>query len=276
MRHEQPYVPGIECTGIVEASDHHTPGTLVYAECHPSPAEPGCFADLMVARDTDVLRLPEGVDPVEAVAVGNSGATAYLALVGAGGLHEGDRVLVLGATGTLGQVAVQIARSMGAHSIVAVGRNAETLALTGEFGANATIRVTGTETEAELRERFTASGAPFDLVLDGMYGIPLQAALHVCAPGAHVVNIANPAGATAVLNAGLLRSGQLTITAFASYRTPLADKRAALEWLWKGLAAERITVRVRTVPLDALPQEWGQERHPGVKTVVLPAVGEGP
>lgn len=75
-RHEAPYVPGSECVGMVLASDSFSPGSLVYAECHATPAAPGCFAAQVLVADEDVLPLPKGMDPVLAAAVGNSGTAA--------------------------------------------------------------------------------------------------------------------------------------------------------------------------------------------------------
>ena len=68
----------------------------------------------MIVRDEDVLPLPDGASPVAAAAVGNSGTAAYLPLVEIARLREGETVLILGATGAVGQLAVQVARRHGA------------------------------------------------------------------------------------------------------------------------------------------------------------------
>ena len=86
-----------------------------------------------------------------------------------------------------------------------------------------------------------------------MYGLPLEAALQVCAPRARVVNIGNPAGPTAQVPAGLLRGKQLTVSGFAGLHTPLRDKRAALTWLWSAPGRGELHLEVRTFPLDELP-----------------------
>ena len=75
----------------------------------PSPAAPGAFATQVLVADDDLLPLPDGVDPVLAAAVGNSGTAAYMPLIENAGLRAGETVLVLGATGAVGQLAVQIA-----------------------------------------------------------------------------------------------------------------------------------------------------------------------
>src|SRR3954454_20732859 len=72
-RHDDPYVPGSECVGVVLESDVCSPGSRVYAECPPTPAAPGAFAAQVVVGDEDLLPLADDVDPVSAAAVGNSG-----------------------------------------------------------------------------------------------------------------------------------------------------------------------------------------------------------
>ena len=109
-----PYVPGSECVGAVLGSDRYPPGSLVYAECHASPATPGAFAAQVLVADEDLLPLPDGLDPVLAAAVGNSGTAAFMPLVEEAGLRPGETVLVLGATGAVGQLAVQVAHRKGA------------------------------------------------------------------------------------------------------------------------------------------------------------------
>lgn len=110
-----------------------------------------------------------------------------------------------------------------------------------------------------------------DVVLDAVYGVPLEAALRVCAQRARVVNIGNLAGATAQVPAGLLGGKQLTLSGFAGLHTPLRDKLPALTWLWSALARGELRVEVHTFPLEELPAAWqAQAISPHAKCVVLP------
>ena len=271
-RHEQPYVPGSECVGVVLESDRYSPGTQVYAECHATPASPGAFAAQVVVPDDDVLPLPDGVDPVLAAAVGNAGAAAFLPLVEMARLRPGETVLVLGATGAVGQLAVQVARRSGAGRVVGVGRNRAALDRVHALGADAVVDLRPDEDVDELAARLWAAAGPVDVVLDGLYGVPLEAALPACAPRARVVNIGNLAGATARIPAGLLRGRQLTLSGFAGLHTPLKDKGAALSWLWSALSRGELELAVRTFPLDELPAAWrAQQASPHAKCVVVPA-----
>jgi NADPH:quinone reductase-like Zn-dependent oxidoreductase len=270
-RYEAPYVPGSECVGTVLDSDRHPAGALVYAECHASPATPGSFATRVLLGDDDLLPLPDGLDPVLAAAVGNSGTAAFLPLVEEAGLRSGETVLILGATGAVGQLAVQVAHLFGAGRVIGVGRDRAALERLLFLGADAFVELRADEGSEELATRLLAAAGPADVVLDGLYGAPLEAALRACAPRARVVNIGNPAGATAQLPAGLLRGKQLTLTGFAGLHTPLRDKRAALTWLWTALASDKLQVEVRTFPLAEIASAWrAQAVSPHAKCVVVP------
>ena len=112
---------------------------------------------------------------------------------------------------------------------------------------------------------------PVDVVLDGVYGLPLEAALQVCAPRARLINIGNLAGPTAQVPAGLLRGKQLTLSSFAGLHLPLAAKQPALTWLWAALADGELQVPTRTFGLEELPTAWQtQAASPHAKCVVLP------
>jgi NADPH:quinone reductase-like Zn-dependent oxidoreductase len=275
-RHEAPYVPGSECVGTVLDSDYFPVGSLVYAESHASPATPGSFATQALIANEDLLPLPAGVDPVLAAAVGNSGTAAFMPLVEEAGLRTGETVLVLGATGAVGQLAIQVAHRFGASRVIGVGRDPVALSRLFALGADAVVELrpnegSAAESSEQLADRLLAATGPVDVVLDGLYGKPLEAALRVCAPKARVVNIGNPAGATAQIPAGLLRGKQLTLSGFAGLHTPLRAKRSALTWLWTALACGGLQLEVRTFSLEEFPAAWrAQAVSPHAKCVILP------
>ncbi len=270
-RHEAAYVPGSECVGTVVASDRYPLGSLVYAECHAGPGAPGALAAQVIVADEDVLRLPDGVDPVLAAAVGNSGVAAHMPLVRDAGLRAGETVLVLGATGAVGQLAIQIAHLREAGRVVGVGRDPGTLARLLGIGADAVVSLRPGESADELAGRLSAVAGPVHVVLDGLFGLPLEAALRVCAPRARLVNIGNSAGPTAEIPAGLLRGKQLTVSGFAGLHTSLIEKQVALNWLWVKLSAGELQVDVKTFPLQQLPAAWlDQAASPHAKYVLTP------
>ncbi|MDP9026705.1 MAG: zinc-binding alcohol dehydrogenase family protein [Actinomycetota bacterium] len=274
-RHESAYVPGSECVGRVLESDSFEVGSLVYAESHASPTSPGSLSTHVVVPDADILSLPDGIDPIQAAAIGNSGVAAFLPLVDVARLSPGDVVLVLGATGSVGQLAVQIAHLRGASRVVGVGRDTEVLAGLAALGADAVVELRAGEDTDSLAERIRAATGPVDVVIDTLYSQPLEAALQTCAMHARVVNVGHSAGPTATIPAGLLRGKQIAVSGFAGLHTPLRDKQVALEWLWAELAAGRIHVPVTTLPLEDLPTAWSaQAMSPHAKHVVVPRPNE--
>ncbi len=273
-RHDGPYVPGSECVGVVLESDRYSRGCLVYGECHASPANPGSFASRALIADDDLLPVPEGLDPVLAACVGNSGTAAFMPLVEQAGLAHGETVLVLGATGAVGQLATQVAHLSGAARVIGVARDRETLQSLLRLGADSVVELRADESTEELATRLLAAAGPVHVVFDGLYGAPLEAALRVCAQRARVVNVGNPAGATAQVPAGLLRGKQLTLSGFAGLHTPLRDKRAALAWLWSAVGRGELQIELRTFPLEEVAEAWrAQSFSPHAKCVILPNSG---
>jgi NADPH2:quinone reductase len=268
-RHEEPYVPGSECVGVVIESDAWPIGSTVYAECSASPSTPGSFATHVVADDGNILPLADGLDPAQAAAVGNSGVAAFMPLVESAAMKAGDTVMVLGATGAVGQLAVQIAKARGAGRVIGVGRDR---AMLSKLAADAIVELRPDEAANDLAARLREVSGAVDVVLDGLYGMPLEAALQVCAPRARVVNVGHSAAPTAIIPAGLLRGKQLTMIGFAGLHTPLKDKQPALDWVWSALGEGTLTVNVKRVPLEEFPAAWrGQSLSPHAKYVVVPS-----
>ncbi|AMM18951.1 hypothetical protein AX769_00870 [Frondihabitans sp. PAMC 28766] len=270
-RHESPYVPGSECVGVVLESERFEVGAVVYAECHASPELPGALAAEVVVPDDDLLVLPGEADPILSAAVGNSGVAAYLPLIDVARLEAGETVLVLGATGSVGRLALQIAHLHGAGRVIGIARDAEALQDLLRLGADAVVELRHGESAESLARRIGEVAPSVDVVLDGLYGVPLEAALQVCAPRARLVNIGNPTSATITLAAGLLRGKRITLSGFAGLHTPLRDKRPALTWLWEALRHGDLDVSVATILLEELPAAWrAQSNSPHTKYVVVP------
>src|SRR5215218_9875756 len=117
------------------------------------------------------LPVPDGIDDVTAAAVANLGMAAWKTLLWEGELAPGQTVLVLGATGTSGRIATQLATRRGAQ-VVAAGRNQRVLAQLLARGADAMIRVD--RPRDELAAAIAAEG-PYDLIVDYLWGAPAEA-----------------------------------------------------------------------------------------------------
>jgi NADPH:quinone reductase-like Zn-dependent oxidoreductase len=159
----------------------------------------GACAQRTLVPTEEVWDVPEDVDDRTAIALGIAGTGALVPLDVAA-VQPGDRVLVLGGSGALGRIALQLARRAGARLVVAAGRRQGPLdALVADGTADAAVALTGDGDAESLRA--VADGG-FDVVLDGVYGVPFTAALRATAPGARLVTVGTLAGPTAVVPAG--------------------------------------------------------------------------
>src|SRR5262245_50861756 len=114
-----PVVCGIDGVGRLDD------GTRVY--CGGSRPPFGMMAERTVVSRSWCLSIPDGVDDVTAAALPNPALSSWLSLVWRANLKPGETVLILGATGVAGKLAVQIARHLGAGRVVAAGRNEQVL-----------------------------------------------------------------------------------------------------------------------------------------------------
>jgi NADPH:quinone reductase len=252
-----PYVPACECVGRVHVGAALTPGTLVWAHgAGMGTRRDGALAELLAVAEDVCVPLPEGFDPALAGALGVAGLAGWLPVAFRAPVREGETVLVLGATGTAGLVAVEAARLLGAGRIVAAGRNPEALARAVERGADAAVQIGDGFVDA-LRKACGEGGAT--LIVDPLWGEPLAAALEVAAPGARVVHLGQSAGPTTTLKSGTVRGKQLDVlglSVFGVSRDVLTEEYARL--VRHALAGD-ITVDVERVPLDDVADAWRRQ-----------------
>jgi NADPH:quinone reductase-like Zn-dependent oxidoreductase len=131
----------------------------------------GGMAEQALVRHGMWLPVPDGVDDVTAAAIVNPGMAAWKTLLWEGELAAGETVLVLGATGTSGRIATQLARRHAAR-VVAAGRNQDVLVQLLARGADATIRV---DCPCEELAAAIAAERPYDLIVDYLWGPPAEA-----------------------------------------------------------------------------------------------------
>ena len=170
-------------------------------------SRPGACAELAVVRDTALTVLPEGLDPVRAAAIGTPGLAAWFPLTRLTQVTPDDTVVVLGATGAVGKIAIQTAKLRGARSIVGVGRNQDRLASARSLGASAVVGLDASvDLPADLR---TACEEPPTIVFDPLWGRPLLAALEVAATHARVIQLGQSSAPDLSLPSALVRGKSL-------------------------------------------------------------------
>jgi NADPH:quinone reductase-like Zn-dependent oxidoreductase len=250
-----PYVPGVQGVG------HREDGTPVWfaTSAGMRPGD-GSMAEAVMVPGVDVVPLPEDVPLQLIAALGLSAVAAHSALTRTGELAPGQRVVVLGAGGVVGQTAVQLAVLGGARQVVAVSRTSAALNRALALGASAAVPLLPDDDVPELAERLhAAAGGPVDLVLDPVFGVPAAAALRVLRPGGRLVNLGSSAAPTAPVDSATLRSGSLRILGYTNNSLSVSQRAESLGVVARHAAAGRLTVTHEIVPFDEVPDAWARQ-----------------
>jgi len=239
-----PFIPGTEGVGSVD-------GRLVLVHGGGLGVRRGGLYAQRVAVPADaIIDLPAGVDPVQAATLPVVGRTAWRLIHDVGRVESGQTVVVLGASGGVGSLVIQLAKHVGAH-VVAQTTSPAKVDWIREQGADEVIVGAAAEIASRLREV-----AP-RVVLDPLGGDFTTVGLLALVPhGRHVVfgTSASPTGTIDLRE--LYRKGA-TLTSFAGVAEPQAEAHAGI----RSVLAELVAGRLR-VPIDAtLPLERGAEAH---------------
>jgi NADPH2:quinone reductase len=266
---ELPAVCGTD--GVGELED----GTRVF---FGGPRRPyGAMAERTVAPRAFCFPVPTSIDDETAAALPNPGVSAWLSLTHRAKLAPRETVLILGATGVTGQLAVQIAKLLGAKRVIGAGRNARMLGRLRELGADATVQLE--QAGDALKEAFAreAGEAGFDVIIDYVWGRPTEALLAaitksdfaVVTKETRLVQVGESAGATIALPAAVLRSTALTISGTAGIprREVLVD---AMQQVMARAARGELRVETQRVPLAEIEKIWGRPEESGRRIVVIP------
>ena len=242
-----PFVPGCECVGR-EAGGRVVwtfGGGLGLARngTMAERAEPGSV----------VAEVPDGADPALAAALGIAGLAGWMPVAWRAPVRKDDRVLVLGATGTAGQVALQAARLLGAEHIVAAGRDAESLERALELGADRAVPLDGDFGEPTY-------------IFDPLCGEPLERAIAAAAPNARIVQLGQSAGPTASISSAAVRGKQLELLGYSGFAGPAEVVAEQYRLLVGHALAGAIQVDLERIGLDDVGDAWGRRG----KLVVCP------
>ena len=255
-----PYVPGVQGVGTVRAADGLPTGTPVWfaTSAGMAPGD-GSLATVVSVPDVDVVPLEHEVPPSLVAALGLSAVAAERSLLGRGGLQPGQTVVVLGAGGVVGQVAVQLARLHGAARVVAGCRSDAAAARAQRAGAAAVVRL-DTDDVALLAQRFIeACDGVADLVIDPLFGAPASAAALALSDGGRLVNLGSSAGATAELDSATLRSRSLSVLGYTNTALTREQRRDALTAVVAHAARGELRVDHEVVVLSAVAQAWTRQ-----------------
>ncbi len=252
-----PYVPGVE--GVGRAED----GRRYWFETGAGYLGDGSMAERAALHPDRAVELPDGVEDAVAGCLGVAGIAAWVPLAHRAHVEKGETVLVLGATGVVGQIGVQAAKLLGAGRVIAAGRDRERLAK-----VDADERVQLPATAGELR---TAADGLIDVVLDPLWGEHTAAATEAMNVNGRLVVLGQSAGQRATLDSGVVRGKALQILGHANAVTPPEVKHAAFRAMCDHAAAGRLKFEYEQVPLDDVAEAWErQASSPHVKLILVP------
>ncbi len=248
-----PFVVGIDGVGMT--SD----GQRVYFAFPSAPF--GSMAQRAPVALQNCLPLPDALDDISAAAMANPGMSAWAALVKRAQFQAGETVLINGATGSAGQLAVQIARYLGAKKIIATGRNAQALTA---LAADECINLTADE--QTLNAQFAAASAgQIDVVVDYLWGRSAELLLPILAkytPGdkpVRYVQVGSLAGADIGLNGAVLRAAPLQLMGSGIGSLTMPQLLAATGEMLQAVVPGHFTIATTPLPLRDVAAAWPRD-----------------
>jgi NADPH:quinone reductase-like Zn-dependent oxidoreductase len=251
-----PAVVGID--GVGRTQD----GRRVYFVMSEEPF--GGMAEKVAVGMRQCISLPADVDDITAAAIAIPGMSSWAALKERAHLIAGENVLINGATGTSGRLAVQIAKYMGAKRVVATGRNVQALEQLKVIGADATIPLTQTpkELETAFMEQFAGEGV--DVVLDYLWG-PSAETLIIAAAKAgkdavpiRFVQIGALSGGNITLPSAALRSSALVLMGSGIGSIPRKGLVGAISGVLQAVVPGKLKIQTEVVPLANVEDAWNK------------------
>jgi NADPH:quinone reductase-like Zn-dependent oxidoreductase len=264
---ELPLVPGID--GVGRGADGLTryfvlPDTRV-----------GAMAEQTVIDTRRSIVLPEDADPIAVAAAMNPAMSSWVALRQRVSFQAGQNVLVLGATGNAGQMAVQVAKRLGADQVIAAGRNTGRLAGLPVLGATDTVLLDG-DADSVTR-RLGQAAADVDVVLDYVWGESAAAAMAAVVTGRADrgqpltwIQIGSVAGPTAAIPSAALRAARLQIAGSGQGSVSTREILAELHALVQEITEGSFEIDARPMSLTDVEQAWADAARPGQRIVITP------
>jgi NADPH:quinone reductase-like Zn-dependent oxidoreductase len=264
---ELPLIPGID--GVGRRAD----GSLVYFVLPDTRY--GAMAEQTVIDLRRSVPLPAQADPIALAAAMNPAMSSWVALRRRVDFRRGQSVLILGGTGSAGQLAIQIAKHLGASTVIAAGRDAEKLAALRDLGADHTVSLAGPADE--VAARLGATAADVDVVLDYLWGPPTeQAIMHLLTHRADRskplfwVELGSIAGENITLPSAVLRQANIQFLGSGQGSVTAAGIVATLPDLAQAIAAGTFRIDALARPLAEVEALWNAPIGSSQRVVLLP------
>jgi NADPH:quinone reductase-like Zn-dependent oxidoreductase len=264
---ELPLVPGID--GVGRGAD----GRLRYFILPDTTM--GAMAERTVIDERRSIVLPDGADPVSVAAAMNPAMSSWVALRQRVEFRAGQKVLILGATGSAGEMAVQIAKLFGAAEIVAAGRDADRLARLPALGATATVRLAGDP--SSVADRLGRAAADVDVVVDYIWGEPTGAAMTAVithradrSKPLTWIEIGSVGGATAPIPSAALRAARLSLVGSGQGSVSTRAILIELPALAQAILSGTFQIDARSMSLEDVERAWADGGRTRQRIVIVP------
>jgi NADPH:quinone reductase-like Zn-dependent oxidoreductase len=266
---ELPFIAGID--GVGKRED----GTRVYFGGARSPF--GTFAELSLAASWMCLPLPDAIDDATAAGIANPAMSSWAALTARAKFVAGESVLILGATGVAGQLAIQIAKRLGARRVIAAGRNSQALEKLKALGADAVISLNQDQPSLVSAFRTELADSGIDIVLDYLWGSPAETVLQAITQKGlrkatariRFIQIGESAGRTISLPASTLRSSSLELLGSGFGSASLDQIRESLADFFQSAAKLPFHFQTRCARLRDVETLWNNHEE-GTRLVFQP------
>ena len=230
------------------------------------PEEPfGGMAEKVAVRLNQCVPVPDDVDDITAAAIAIPGMSSWAAFKERAHLIAGENVLINGATGTAGRLAVQIAKYMGAKRVIATGRDIVALEQVKALGADATIPLIQSpkELETAFKEQFGGKGV--DVVLDYLWGKSAETLIVAAAKAGkeavpiRLVQIGAVSGSNITLPGAALRSSALVLMGSGIGSIPLKSLVGAISGVLQAVVPGKLKIETEAVPLANVEETWSKD-----------------
>jgi NADPH:quinone reductase-like Zn-dependent oxidoreductase len=225
----------------------------------------GGMAEKVAVRREQCVPLPDDVDDVTAAAIAIPGMSSWAALKERAHLVAGENVLINGATGTAGRLAVQIAKHMGAKRVIATGRDLAALEQVKALGADAIISLLQSpkDLEAAFMEQFGGEGV--DVVLDYLWGQTAEVLIVAAAKAGkdavpiRFVQIGASSGGNITLPSAALRSSALVLMGSGIGSIRLEGMLGAIHGVMQAAVPAKLKIKTEIVPLTKVEETWNKD-----------------
>lgn len=251
-----PYTPGCEAVARTAGGDR----VYVFGD-GLGVARDGTLAEQATVATDRLVPVDAEVEDATAVACGIAGIIGWDALE-RGRVGPGDRVLVLGATGTAGSVAVQGAKLRGAELVVAAGRDGGRLERARALGADAAVTL-----DDDLAAAFQGEGPT--VVLDALWGAPVEAAVEIAAQKARIVHFGQSAGPEATFKSAAIRGKELELLGQSNFARTKEELHATHAELLSRVEAGELEVDFEKFGLEDVEQAWKHQASGGKAVVII-------